>query len=165
MKRRRGIIIVACSMLGVSGLALLAVRYGRTSPGIAHHNSVLEQCLSLDVEIQIKCKDARNPETFSKMVAVAGKERTAWLLDRIRINEPPEEEGLAHSCRGHLVITIKTSEYTHQVQYDHGIGIYPISDGTYSVGFVDLEPSVCSELNEYFRSLGFTNEELGIPPG
>jgi len=165
MKRKRGIIIVACGMLGVSSLALLVVRYGPISPGIAYHNSVLEQCLSRDVEIQIKCKDAGNPETFSKMVEATGKERAAWLLEHLRINKPPREEGLAHACKGHLVITIKTSENTHNVQYDHGKGIYPITDGTHSVGFVDLEQSICSQLNEYFRSLGFTDEELGIPPG
>ena len=108
MKQKRGIIIVACGLLGVSGLALLAVRHSRPSPGIDYHNSVLKKCLSQNVEIQIKCKDARDPETFSKMVAVAEKERTVWLLDRLKVKKPPKEKGLAHACRGHLVITINT---------------------------------------------------------
>ncbi len=154
--------IVACLVLAVFGLILLAVSRSRPSPGVAYHNGVLQQCLSEEVEILIKCKDPSTREAFSKTVSVTEKDRTVWLLDHLRINRPPAKEGMFHHCRGHLVIEIKTPEHTHTTQYDHGEGIYPISDGTHRVGFALLEQAACSELNEYFRSLGFTDEDLGI---
>jgi len=42
---------------------------------------------------------------------------------------------------------------SYQMQYDHGIGIYPIDAGRNNPGFCDLPKTSCTYLNDYFAKL------------
>jgi len=145
-----------------AGVVILASLCFAPSSGVSLHNSILRQCRSQDIEIKIQCRSSVDRGAFSKTVKVTEKHRQEWLLSRFMINRAPLFSGGVHACYGHLVITITTPDATHSIRYDHGNGIYPITDGARRTGFIDLESSVCAELNQYFRSVGFSDAELGI---
>ena len=48
------------------------------------------------------------------------------------------------------------------MHYDHGEGIYPIRPEGHLTGFMDLSEGARSRLNDYFNSLGYDEEDLGI---
>jgi len=163
MAKRRKILLGLCGMFGVVILAA-SILFLPLSNTVSYHNNALRQCLSQDMEIQIQCRSSRDPGTFSKTVEVTERDRQTWLLDRFMLDRLSWQLGGSHGCHGHLLITVKTPKHTYRFQYDHGIGIYPITNGSpyRRFGFLDMEPSVCEELNQYFRSIGFSDEDLGI---
>jgi hypothetical protein len=144
--------------------ASIVIYFMMFSGGINHHNSCIQDGINNSVEIQIKCKAITSLNTTPKTVSITDKDKIKWVLGRLRINQP-FSLGLRvkhHACGGHLTIVIRAPNREYFLNYDHGNGIYPIDENEYDIGFIDLDQAVCSELNEYFLSLGFTKNDLGI---
>jgi hypothetical protein len=145
-------------------LSLFAAIGAKQFAAYRHHNRILRECMEQDIEIVVQ----RNPELHrrtapqkTKSVTITDPKRKIWLLKRFLIYWAPLGEAF-HGCSGQLTIIVKTPTHTYYLPYDHGCGTYPISDRSHRSGFVDLNESVCMELNNFFRSIGFSNEDLGI---
>lgn len=157
-RRRRAFAIIGVALaVAVPLVFYLVFRAG----GPAYHNACIERAMTSAVEIEIRHKAWQSPDHVPRIVTIKDRKRIMWLLDRLRLPPSLHIEGQFHKCGGHLAVTIRTEDDAFHLSYDHGDGMYPISRGR-PPGFVDMDPRICGELNEYFQSIGFTEEELGI---
>lgn len=163
MKRTRKIILIVAGILGAMVLALAVLLLCVDDPVIGYHNRCLRQAITGKTVVDIKCKALVRPGYTPRRVKITDRDTIAWLLSRLRIKRSLLVTTYEHACGGHLAITIRTAKGEYSLSYDHGQGIYPIAREGENPGFIDLDPKVCSELNAYFQSLGYTRVELGLP--
>ena len=154
------VIVFASSIaLVIAAIALLYLRnYCRTS----YHNNCIAESRDCATEIQIKCKAFMKDNDQPKLVILRDKEQILFLLNRFKLPYPRTMLQTLHQCEGNLAITIISNGSKFTFSYDHGNGIYPISTHSDRDGFYHLDPLICSELNAFFKSLGFTDMEIGI---
>ena len=125
---------------------------------IAYHN----ECIRSAVEAAVRIELSSIPQP-QHQVTVTNQEEIVALLNHLKLPWSMTASRVAHSCLGHLRIKIIMPALPdYNVQYDHGIGIYPIDAGARSPGFCDLPGKSCDYLNDYFAKLGYDRAELGI---
>ena len=91
-------------------------------------------------------------------------EEIVEILNHLKLPWSTRASGAVHNCAGQLRIKIiMPTVPSYDVQYDHGIGIYPIdAGGDNSPGFCDLPKTSSKYLNAYFTKLGYSTEQIGI---
>ena len=113
--------------LGCAAILCLAVtlhwHYGHRP--IAYHN----ECIRSAVEAAVRIEVSSIPLPQHR-VTVTNREEMVALLNHLKLPWSMTASRVAHSCAGHLRINIIVPTLrNYYVQYDHGIGIYPIDAG------------------------------------
>jgi hypothetical protein len=128
---------------------------------IAYHNECIRS--AIEAAVRIELSSIPQPQHH---VTVTNREEIVALLSHLKLPSSMTASRVAHMCRGHLRIKIiMPARADYNVQYDHGIGIYPIDAGRDSPGFCDLPRTSCDYLNDCFAKLGYDKIELGIHEG
>ena len=155
------------SMISVGVIVLLLIlfavilMYVTNYLDIAYHNECLKSALDDVTRIHIENK-AIDPAMQTKSYTINEKEEMIWLIKRLSLKQTFSGKITTHACIGHLSINIITKNNNFLLSYDHGKGMYPIARKGKSPSFVYMESDICKELNKYFMSVGFSEEEIGI---
>jgi hypothetical protein len=128
---------------------------------IAYNNECLQSALDDVTSIHIENK-VIDPAKKRKSYTINEKEEMIWLIKRLRLKQTFSGKITTHPCIGHLSINIITKNNIFLLSYDHGSGMYPIARKGKSPSFVDMDTDICKEINKYFMSVGFSEEEIGI---
>ncbi|MAE59962.1 MAG: hypothetical protein CMJ49_01245 [Planctomycetaceae bacterium] len=139
----------------------------QSSPGIgriAYHNQCIEKAKAEGTTIHVSYKGwiEGNVSDVPRTAAITDPQDVDWILQRFVLPGPEPEFVAVHECEGNLAVSIRTTSETYSLSYDHGNGMYPINQHGGLGGFIHMNRRVCAELNEYFLSIGFTREEIGI---
>jgi hypothetical protein len=152
-------------LIGLGCAAILCgaetVHWYRGHRPIAYHNDCIRSAIQTAVRIEVSSIPQAPPPP--KVVIVTNREDIVGMLNRLKFPWSTSASEVAHSCAGHLRIKIIMPTLpNYELQYDHGIGIYPIDGGRYNPGFCDLPKQSCEYLNAYFTKLGYSRDQLGI---
>ena len=129
---------------------------------IVYHNECIRSAIAAAVRIQVS-NIPQAQDDRPKDVTVTNREEIVGILRHLQLSWTMRASGVAHACAGHLRIKIIMPTLSnYDVQYDHGIGIYPIDAGRDNPGFCDLPEESCEYLNACFTKLGYNREQLGI---
>jgi len=128
---------------------------------ITFHNRCIDQAKHNITEVQIAAKEVMMDNGQPRTVTITDKAKILFMLERFRLSYPYSLSQSYHACGGNIAITLKSMDDQYYLSYDHGNGVYPISSDKLRKGFIVMNKSVCSELNAYLRSLGFTDMEIG----
>ena len=132
---------------------------------IVYHNECIRSAIAAAVRIQVS-NIPQAQDDRPKDVTVTNREEIVGILRHLQLPWTMRASGVAHACAGHLRIKIIMPTLSnYDVQYDHGIGIYPIDAGRDNPGFCDLPEESCEYLNAYFTKLGYNREQLGMHEG
>lgn len=162
MTKRRKLLVATVSAMVVLVLALLTLLLVPGYRGIAYHNQCIDQAESAATRIDVKSKTTNGDA--HKTVAITEPDQVRWLLCRLRLPPQPLASRTFHACAGNLAVSITTPAETYSLSYDHGNGMSPIFRERDVLGFITMDQTVCAELNSYFESLGFSQQEItGCP--
>ena len=158
MTRKRLLIGIGCAAILCVAVILHWFRGHRP---IAYHNECIRS--AIEAATRIELSSIPQSQHQPKAVIVTNREEIVELLNHLKLPRSMRASGLAHECAGHLRIKIiMPMPPNYDVQYDHGIGIYPIDAGHKNPGFCNLPGKACEYLNDYFAKLGYDSAELGI---
>lgn len=134
---------------------------------IAYHNKTLRGAIGSATSIEISLVSPLAPDGFPLPTrgptTISDRTEIDSFLSHFLMPVHARGTGEFHKCAGHVRILISLSNGTeHLMQYDHGIGFYPISADDDSPGFCHLHPESSEALNSYLFSLGYDDDDLGI---
>ncbi len=161
MKRMRTYIFAGILLflyITISSCTLINRQYAE----VWNHNEILKNAMVDGTIIEIKCIARIDGNASEKVVKVTDYRKIKWLLTNFQLPAKVTFTRSVHACIGHLRITIYTAARTYVFRYDHGFGQYPISFDGRHTSYVHMDPKICNKLNQYFKSLGFTDKEIGI---
>lgn len=162
--RVRARIVTIIAALGV--VAFLAFAWAGHRP-IAYHNACLRSAIGTATSIELSLVPQYDRAGWiippAPPVVVTQGAEIDRVLRHFQLPWHQRASGLFHECAGLLRVKITLpGSARHTVRYDHGNGIYSISRRDDSPGFCDLPEAACRDLNRYFHSLGYSNNDLGI---
>ena len=165
LQRKRLARLLARMAILVAGVVLI-VWYAGHRP-IARHNAALESAIGQAARVEITVTPRLAQDGYllpaEPPVVITDRSGIDRMLGHFKLPWHQRATGLFHKCAGHLRLRIVMPDSTeHLVRYDHGNGIYPIAKKDEFPGFCHLPEDACTFLNGYFRSLGYSAEDLGI---
>lgn len=153
MKKRTITLLVFTSLLLLVGI-FVVMQFTPSVRATAFHNAAIQQGEHEATQVNIQCTAA--------ISADYNPDEIDWLLEQLRLPQQFTSAGSFHDCSGHLAISIVTPGKTYSLNYDHGNGMYPITEDGSKWGFIEMAPETCSQLNSHFQSKGFDKLEIGI---
>jgi len=135
---------------------------------IAFHNECIRSAIEAAVRIEVSTKRQTaapdgTAQPRAKEATVTNREEIVGMLNHLKLPWSMRASRKSHECAGHLRIKIIMPNLpNYDVQYDHGIGIYPVHAGRDNPGFCHLPEESCDYLNHYFTQLGYDKGDLGM---